>query len=418
MGRARKRNDAPRLKPVEQINLSEKNFRRRLILCLVCLVVGIVAICFAVRSYFSSSDGWITVETNVADLNCSGDFTFSYLLGESELSATAENKKLSALYTEGTVKAYQLFSALESFDGVNNVWYLNQHPNEDVTVDPALYQAFSRIQESGERSVYFGPVYAMYRDLFYCEDDSQAQEYDPYRNEEAAAYCQEIASYATNPDSINLVLLGDNKVRLYVSGEYLALAEEYGFTCFVDFFWMKNAFIVDYLADLMIENGFTNGYLSSFDGFFRSLSTDSAITFNLYDRVDDTILVAGRAVEVPVKSRVFLRNYPIHAQDDQYYYTLRSGEIRFPYLDVADGLCKSATAEIVAYSRSESCAQVLLELIPVYTRGSLDTGALAEIANGGIDTICIQDRVIRYTDGGLTLDSLYRDYTLSPIPGK
>ena len=84
---------------MEQINLSEKNFRRRLILCLVCLVVGIVAICFAVRSYFSSSDGWITVETNVADLNCSGDFTFSYLLGESELSATAENNKLSALYT-------------------------------------------------------------------------------------------------------------------------------------------------------------------------------------------------------------------------------------------------------------------------------------------------------------------------------
>lgn len=41
---------------------------------------------------------------------------------------------------------------------------------------------------------------------------------------------------------------------------------------------MKNAFITDYVADVMIDNGYTLGSLTSYDGFTRNLDQTSAIT--------------------------------------------------------------------------------------------------------------------------------------------
>ncbi|MCD8014832.1 MAG: hypothetical protein LUG99_16995 [Lachnospiraceae bacterium] len=60
---------------------------------------------------------------------------------------------------------------------------------------------------------------------------------------------------------------------LFVSDDHLAYAEETGFLSYIDFFWMKNAFIIDYLTDTLIEKGYTQGASSSYDGFDRNLPT-------------------------------------------------------------------------------------------------------------------------------------------------
>lgn len=60
-------------------------------------------------------------------------------------------------------------------------------------------------------------------------------------------------------------------MRLEVSEEYQNWMAENGYETYLDFYWMKNAFIVDYLADLMIENGYIRGAISSYDGFNRNL---------------------------------------------------------------------------------------------------------------------------------------------------
>lgn len=61
---------------------------------------------------------------------------------------------------------------------------------------------------------------------FFCEDDSQTVDYDPYQNSEIAAYYAEIAAYAGDKDSVEIKFLGDDQVCLFVSEEYLAFAEE------------------------------------------------------------------------------------------------------------------------------------------------------------------------------------------------
>ena len=85
--------------------------------------------------------------------------------------------------------------------------------------------------------------------------------------EETAA----VAAFTQNPDDISLELPGENQVCLHVSDAYQAYAAEMGYTAYLDFFWMKNAFLIDYLADTIRGEGYQLGIISSKDGF-RALS--------------------------------------------------------------------------------------------------------------------------------------------------
>ena len=58
-------------------------------------------------------------------------------------------------------------------------------------------------------------------------------------------------------------LLGEGRIRLFVSREYLEFARREGVECFIDFEWMRNAFIIDYLARELAAQGYTSGVLLS-----------------------------------------------------------------------------------------------------------------------------------------------------------
>lgn len=68
-----------------------------------------------------------------------------------------QKKALTLLYTDSIVKAYKMFSMDESFEGITNVYDLNQHPNETMVVDDVLYHAFELIAETETRAIYLAP---------------------------------------------------------------------------------------------------------------------------------------------------------------------------------------------------------------------------------------------------------------------
>jgi hypothetical protein len=45
-----------------------------------------------------------------------------------------------------------------------------------------------------------GPVYMLYDDIFYCQEDYQLADFDPYINSQVAEDYKMFASYANNPD--------------------------------------------------------------------------------------------------------------------------------------------------------------------------------------------------------------------------
>lgn len=423
--------DLPHPKPVEKIALSDKGTRLRLVLVIVLVLVAVAAFVYGVVSMLGAEDGWTTIEAeSSADINCGSEFVFQYRLGAGGLSATAEKKAVTALYTEAVVKAYRLFnndaegSAADGGSGADdvdaagggnavngdseilehNVRYLNSHPNEEIQVDGVLYRAFALCEEYGNRNLYLAPVYEQYDSLFYCAEDWETESFDPLQNAELAADFKELAAYARDAEKVRVELLGNNTVRLYVSEDYLQYARQEFITGFIDFYWMKNAFIADYVAELMIENGFTNGCLSSYDGFRRNLDdSETEYSLGMYDRVGNTVYPAAVMRYSGRRSVVCLRDFGMNSLDFQHYYELENGQIRTAYLDVADGLCRAAAASLLCYSDSQGCAELLLQMIPVYIADTFRVEKLPEYS------VYCADEVIYHDDPQLVLTDLYAD---------
>ncbi len=193
-----------------------------------------------------------------------------------------------------------------------------------------------------------------------------------------------------------------------VSPEYQAFAEENDIESYIDFYWMKNAFIADYLADVLISNGYTRGSLSSFDGFIRNLDgSGTQYSFNIYNRFEGSVYPAAVMQYTGPSSIVYLRDYIMNDLDSQYYYRLENGEVRTSYLDVQDGRCKSSRSDLVCTSQNSGCAEVLLQMAPLYIADSFQKEKVAELANNGIYSVYCENGEVLYNDDSVTFSSLY-----------
>lgn len=405
MGRtARDKRDRFRPRPVEKIELDASHTTPRLIAAGALLLLGAGLLAYAFMGLFTPETGWQTIEVNTsAGPTCGEDFTFLY-----EVSSGSEAKELTSLYSELCKKAFQLFHSDQEFEDVVNITSINLHPNEALEVDPALYEALSAAAASGRRELYLGPVYERYDDLFFCGDDSQLVNYDPRLSEDVRAEYAEVLVYANDPQAVSLELLVGNRVRLSVSEGYLSWARQEGITRFIDFAWMRNAFAADYLAGELAAAGYTKGSLSSYDGFARNLDgRGTAYDYPLYHRQGNGIYPAANLSYQGPVSFVQMRDYPISKQDLQHYYQLSNGEIRTSYLDTADALCRSSIDTLVCYSQEMGCAQLLLEMIPVYIADEFREDAVPALAREGIQSIYCRDRVLRYTDPDAVLKDFF-----------
>ena len=411
MGRtARDNRDKPRPKPVERIELHGEHLGRRLIAACILLVFGAAMLAYAFVQLLSPDvEGWITIEASgSAGATCGTEFELLYYPGMGGTSPTVERKGVTTLYTQLCREAFELFHEQEAFEGVNNIYAINHHPNQVLAIDGRLYEAFSAVERSGSRAVYLGPVYNRYDDVFSCQEDYQLVDFDPRLNGEVALEYQEILVFANDPESIRIELLGENKIRLHVSQDYLDYAQRAGIENFIDFSWMRNAFIADFLAEGLIGGGYANGVLSSYDGFIRNLdASGTGYSLEIYDCVEGiTYGVTAIAYQGPM-SIVSLRDYPADERDVYRFYQLENGEIRTLYLDPADALCKSALHDLTGYARDKGCGEILLALMPVYIADAFRPEKLGQLAEGGVQSVFCQDRVIYYTDPAIVLGQIY-----------
>ena len=371
------RDRRPLVRKVQSIEVPEKHFKLRVFLFVVCLVFGAALITYGVSGFFKVDTGWQTISAGASSADLRDEFTLQYEIGAAGISAKKEYNQISSVYGAATAEAYKLFHETELFEGVYNVAYLNAHPNETVEVSEVLYNALSKLEKSGTRQSYIAPIYEFYAALFTCSDDGEIEWYDPTLNEEIAGLFSEILIFTNDPDAISLELEGNGKVCLHISDEYLAFAKQNGINTFYSFHWMKNAFIVDYLADTLCDAGYTNGALSSHDGFCRSLdSRGTSYSLNLFDRVENTIVQSGQVRYTVPLSTVTMRTFPVNYSDDPHYYVLENGETRFPYISTRTGLCLAARSSFVCWSEEAGCADILMNMIPVYVSDSLNVNSL------------------------------------------
>lgn len=396
-------------KPVQQVELSEKNIKLRVVLFIAALVVAMISLAVFLFSLLNKDPGWKSVPNDTKDTAIGEELVFSYNLGQSGVDATAEYKRLSALYEQTTDRLYRMFAADQAYDGVNNLYTISRNPGQVIEVDPILYRALKLTEERGDRMLYLAPVYREYDNLFYSDAEHQAADRDPYRSEDAAEYIRTLMTYVRNPEAIRLELLENNRVRLNVSAEYRDFLAKYEIDTLIDFYTLRNAFIVDAAADALIEAGYTRGNLTSYDGYTRNLDNSGTVYgYNVPDIQENTVYPAAQLAYHSAAALVCFRDYPINSMDAWRFYVYNDGSSAFPYIDPTDGLYRSATHTLIGFSQHKGCAEMALRLLPIYTAKTLDTFILKAMQMEDITTVWCADRKVYYTgDNSTTVQNLY-----------
>ena len=298
------------------------------------------------------------------------------------------------------MKGYRLFNIDESFDDVTNLYDINQHPNEVMTVDPVLYDALKKVSDANCREIYLGPLYASLENLCMSNDDAVAAQFDPEKDDDAAEEAAAVAAFAQNPDDISMEFPGENQVCLHVSDAYQAYAAEMGYTAYLDFFWMKNAFLIDYLADTIRGEGYQLGIISSKDGFVRCLDEtgEKEYQYPLYHLSGNEIQSHGTMTYEGPKSIVFFHAYQAGSPDTYRYYQYQDKTMRTPYLSASDGKDHTAASELLVYSGEYGCADTLLAALSDYQAESLSGESLKTLASQKIYSVWFENNEIQTTD--------------------
>ncbi len=416
--RGRNPNANPGVRPVTKIELEERSPKKRIVLAISLLIVGLAflgyAIYLAVSEGAGKRPGWVRMEpVQALSDTVAEDMVFLYELGGKGMAAKDEYDAVSLLYTEACRDAFCIFSVHQAYDDVKNLYNVNQQIGEAVEVDPALYQAFELLEQADSRLLFAAPFYREYGNLFGCEVDGEAALCDPRKDPEVGAYFDELAVFTASSEHIRLELLGNYTVRLVISDTYRAFADENGIETFVDFYWSLNAFAVDYIAERLIEKGYTHGSISSYDGFVRAMDRrEENYSYHLYAKVDGVMYDAARMDYAEPRSVVCLRAYRLYERD-RFYYTYANGDVCHPYVDVADGRCKNALDGLVAYAKEQSCAEILLAMLPTYVSDDFDEKQLSDMKNRGIFSAYANGTDIHYNDAELIWQNIYRDETVT-----
>ena len=389
-------NDRPVIDKTIHIPLPENKLKLRTALVIALIVLAVASFAFGVNSLVGTDAGMAEITVLSGEMNAGDDFTFYYNLGFGGADATDERREVRSLYSQAATDALEIFSSDVEAEGGGNLYYLNSRPNEDVAVDGALYSALEQLEGSGTRYHYLAPLYEQYYAMFNSASDAEAAEYDPRLNDAQAEFFSQIAAFASDSGEIALELLGDNKVRLHVSEEYMRFAEANGVTTFMDLTWMKNAFIADYIAQELIDAGYTHGALISDDGFMRCLDdeTGAEYSFTFSHRDGTTITNLSTLQFSGTVSIAYLHDYPLESGNSGGYYLYSDGTLRSAFLDTADGLDRSCVPELAAYSFNDGCAGLALRLAPVFISSDLDMNELAELEKDGITVYYTQDGVL------------------------
>ena len=409
-------------KPVEKITLDDRSVsKKRIFFIALFLCIGIGAFVYAFTHLGGEEKGWQKVTLDkVVDESSYFDFTLSYEFGKTKKSVKREKNALSEAYKSLCREAYILFDRTTEYDGMGNLCTVNRHPNETVTVEPALYKAFETYAfYSTNRLLYLNALTEHVEALVSSDSDEALSEYDPYTTDSVREFFNKTAEFAMNPESVQLELCGDNRVILHVSQEYITFAKENDIANFIDFGWMKNAFICDFLADSLIEKGFRNGILTSSDGFTRNFcesTEDFSYTLVFYE--DGAARNAGTMNYQGKMNFVWLHDYPVNTFDRMSrVLMLPDGNRRHTYIG-RDGMPKSARHDLLVWSPGWPCANLAISAANSYISDEIDLSYfLKDCGYWDMNALFFEDGMIHTSDWSVTFINTSMTVVKHPVAG-
>ena len=338
------RDRRPNAPEVQRLDLKEGNYVKRIILFACALAVGAAAFAYALNTMLTPKKGWQMIEVTTKT-SAAQEVILEYNFDQAE-DVAQEKKRVTAIYSEALQSAAAQLDWVET-EGTVNLHTISSQPNTPVTVGKELYEALESWEKTGSRSLYFAPLYSRYNALFACENDQDAALYDPDRNPEAGAFVEALMTYLSSDSHSRLELLGDNRVELYVSEEYLDFARENEIPELLDFGWAKNAFVVDAVAQTLLDQGADHGVFFTIEGFSRCLYEVPVAVHLMVPAVTGGEKIANGIYTGP-KSLAILCGFPV-SEGETRFYTYEDGTVLGPYIDEATGHLKTGSDNLVVF---------------------------------------------------------------------
>lgn len=250
----------------------KRNIIIRLLILAALLIVIVVSVVIIVNQ--SKTKGGITNISNDSS-KYSGqlsDYKFYYNL--SEENAGAQSLLLEREYANSFDKIYELVDEYDEFKEINNIYYINNHINEDIVLNPILYNYLKKVYDLNPFYLFEAPIYSYWEGMIYSKDINQRNEIEPENNIEMKDSIDYFINTSLNNISIDFK---DNyTIKLNVNDDYKKINDEDSYMSFSLFY---DAIIMDYIKAYMTNLGYINGYLISRNGFYidLGLTVDNSI---------------------------------------------------------------------------------------------------------------------------------------------
>ncbi len=390
----RNKNNFKGIKPVKSVELNSKHIKLRVVILILALLTFVGSVIALFYFLLHTDDGWQSLSISYGFLNNDKAISLNYYLGKSG-NATNEKKAIENMTISAIEKSYKNLDNYSPYEDYNNVYMINHNYNKDILVDDFLYDALKKAK--GYKTLYLGPIMDYY-DAIISSDENDAKNYDPVYNEEINEFFLNTLEYINDESQINIEIKDNNIIRLNISLDYLNYAQENDIENFISFSWLKNAFIMDYIADKLINYKYTYGFLTSVDGYSINLGCDESFMMYLYDYNK----VAKNVASFEYQGRLNIvskKNFIINTTDKNYIKQYSEDDRRTYLVDYRTGISNEASNYYVAASKNISLSDIALNLEKVYICDEINKSEfLSDISYFWVDS-----NKIYYSDSSYTI---------------
>lgn len=365
-----------------------------IILLLGVIIASIIGIVHSVKV----KRGFNRIESDYSTLqSLSEEFEFYYYLDDDNLGSVSKNRtEYTKLYSSSIEKIYMLLDSYNSYENINNVYYINHHINEDIQVEEILYDSLLEIYQLDKTTLLYGNLIEFWDNQFYSIDDQQKRLNDPLNN---LVQAQKIEDFIQSYNTISLEFKENHTIHLHVPTELVSKINMNETEHYLDFSIYRNAIIMKYVKKSFIDKGYIDGYIVSNDGYVLFFGGRKNITnFSIFDNYNGYTSDIGSCDLSDCTALVTFYGFPF-TSFYPYYELEREGEtVRRGRMIDEDGYAKMDFDEVYVYGDME-----MNRLIFIGSHIILGQN----IDFDGCNYLYMKDKTITTNDSNIIVDSSY-----------
>lgn len=349
----------------KDIYVNTKHRTLRTVAFIIALAVAVTAFTMGILSIGHKDEGYqtVTAETDNEAVAYTDGVVFKYYMTGRSGAIKSQLKELTTVYSGVMKRAYKFLDAVNEYQGYSNLATINTAvsggSSGDIAVSPELYdilkRAYEYTLEGRGYNMFAGELYAYWNSILSLDEP---EAFDPAADADEAQRLERLTKATSDLTNFNLEFVDDTQciVRLSVSRDYLALLDDLevpvnmtdGSYMILDLNLLRDAFLMEWVANELNSRQYTDGYLESSSGLMVSLAGHERGEYCEYDFSEAVPVTAGTVPACGNMAVSHFCNVPV-GDKELGKYTFTSGESIIRRSGFVNAV-KGCASEIIANS--------------------------------------------------------------------